>query len=129
MPSLILLVDDSKVVRQIVRTYLETHLEHVAIMEASDGLDAICHTRKDTPDVIVLDVSMPVMNGLEAAPVLHGIAPHALIILFTLHKDVVSEKQARAAGIGAVVSKTDQIDVLVDYILNLTDICAAPHLA
>jgi CheY-like chemotaxis protein len=75
--------------------------------------------------VIVLDMSMPVMNGLEAAPVLHDMAPLTPIILFTLHKDFVSEKHANAVGIRAVVSKMDQIEVLVDHILNLTPIVRA----
>jgi CheY-like chemotaxis protein len=128
MPKSILIVDDNHTVRQLVRTYLESQLEQVACMEASDGMDAIEHVKRNKPDVIVLDVSMPVMNGLDAAPVLHDIAPQTPIILFTLHKDVVSEKRAKAVGIRAVVSKSDRIEVLVDHILHLTPIVrAAAH--
>jgi CheY-like chemotaxis protein len=125
MPKSILIVDDSQVVRQLVRTYLESRLEQVSFTEANDGLDAIEHVSRLKPDVIVLDMSMPVMNGLEAAPVLHDMAPLTPIILFTLHKDFVSEKHANAVGIRAVVSKMDQIEVLVDHILNLTPIVRA----
>jgi DNA-binding NarL/FixJ family response regulator len=91
-----------------------------------DGLDAIEHFRKIKPEVIVLDASIPAMNGPDAAPVLHDMAPQAPIILFTLHKDVVSGKHATAVGIRAVVSKMDQLEVLVDQILRLTHMIRAP---
>lgn len=126
MPKNILIVDDSKVVRQLIRSYLESQLDHVACAEASDGKDAIEHARQVRPDVIVLDLSMPVMNGLDAAPVLHQIVPQTPIILFTLHKDVVSEKHASDVGICAVVSKMDQIEVLLKHILDLTHISRSP---
>jgi CheY-like chemotaxis protein len=126
MQRLILIVDDSESVRHLVRSYLESRLDQVACSEATDGQDAIDHVRSAKPDVIVLDMSMPIMNGLDAAPVLHGMAPQAPIILFTLHKDVVSEKQATAVGIRAVVSKMDEIEVLLKHILNLTPIVRTP---
>jgi CheY-like chemotaxis protein len=126
MPKTILIADDSQVVRQMVRSHLESRLEQVVCAEATDGLDAIEYVRKVKPELIVLDVSMPVMNGLDAAPILHGIVPEVPIILFTSHKDVVPEKRAKAAGICAVVSKIDQIEVLVDQILTLSQFVRAP---
>ena len=126
MPKTILIAEDSRVVRQVVRSYLESCLEQVVCAEASDGSDAIEYVRKAKPDLIVLDVSMPVMNGLDAAPILHEIAPQVPIILFTSHKDAVSEKRAKAAGIRAVVSKIDQIDVLVDQILRVSPFIRVP---
>jgi len=125
MPKLILIVDDSQVVRRLVRACLESKLEQVTCTEATDGLEAIEHVKKVKPDLIVLDASMPVMNGMAAAPVLHNIVPQAPIILFTLHKDILSEKNAMDLGIRAVVSKMDQIEVLVDQISNLTPIARA----
>jgi CheY-like chemotaxis protein len=126
MPKTILIADDSQVVRQIVRAHLESRLDQVVCAEATDGLDAIECVRRVKPELIVLDVSMPIMNGLDAAPILHGIVPDVPIILFTLHKDVVPEKRAKAAGICAVVSKIDQIEVLVDQILNLSTFVRVP---
>ncbi|HWF13517.1 MAG TPA: response regulator [Candidatus Acidoferrales bacterium] len=122
MPRSILIVDDSQAVRHLVRSYLESQLDQVACTEAVNGRDAIERVRNAKPDVIVLDVSMPIMNGLAAAPFLHDMAPLAPIILFTLHKDVVSEKQAVAVGIRAVVSKMDEVEVLLKSILKLTAI-------
>jgi CheY-like chemotaxis protein len=120
VPKTILIADDSRVVRHVVRSCLESCLEQVVCAEAIDGSDAIEYVRRERPDLIVLDASMPVMNGLDAAPILHDIAPQVPIILFTLHKDVVPEKRAKAVGICAVVSKIDQIEVLIDQILILS---------
>jgi two-component system nitrate/nitrite response regulator NarL len=118
MPKRIFIVDDSKIVRQLVRTYVETRLAQVDCAEAVNGLDAIQHVSEVKPDLIVLDLSMPIMNGLETAAILHDMLPGVPIILFTLHKDVVSEKRAQAVGIRAVISKMDQIDILLEEIAN-----------
>ncbi len=114
----IFVVDDSKLVRHFVRSFLETHLEYIFCTEALDGIDAIRLARTTKPDLIVLDFSMPSMNGIEAAAILHSMFPKVPIILFTLHKDIVSRKGAEAVGIRAVVSKMDQVDVLLNEVLN-----------
>ena len=59
---------------------------------------------------------MPLMSGLEAGAILHDMLPKVPIILFTMHKEIVSEKRAQAFGIRTVVSKMDHIDVLLDEI-------------
>jgi CheY-like chemotaxis protein len=118
MTKRILVVDDSKIVRQFVRTRLETWSQQIVCAEAVDGLDAVRLASEIQPDVIVIDFCMPRMNGVEAAAILHGMLPSVPIILYTLHKEIVSEKRAQAAGIRAVVSKMDQIDVLLGEIQN-----------
>jgi len=122
VPKRIFIVDDSQTVRKLVRTCLETRLEYIVCAEATDGVDAIQRAREVEPDLILLDFSMPVMNGLEAAKVLHDMLPRVPIILFTLHKDTVPEKRAQAVGIRAVVSKTDQFDVLLGEVLNFVGV-------
>ena len=82
MPKRIFIVDDSKIVRQLVRTYLETRLEHVVCAEATDGLDAIHRAREVEPDLIVLDLSMPLMSGLEAGAILHDMLPRVPYSLY-----------------------------------------------
>jgi CheY-like chemotaxis protein len=118
MPKRILIVDDSKIVRQFVRTRVESRSEQLVCAEAVDGLDGIRVAGEINPDVIVIDLCMPKMDGLQAAAVMHGMLPRVPIILYTLHKEIVSEKRAQAAGIRAVVSKMDQIDVLLGKIQN-----------
>jgi len=83
-----------------------------------DCLDAAQIARELAPDVIVLGLSMPQMNGLEAAAVLRSMLLRVPIVLFTLHQDTVSEKRAQAVGIRAVVSNSDRIEVLPELILN-----------
>src|SRR4029077_8982267 len=114
----ILIADDSKIVRQFVRTRVETRSDQLICAEAVDGLDAIRVAEEIKPDVIVIDLCMPKMDGLQAAAVMHGMLPRVPIILYTLHKEIVSEKRAQAAGIRAVVSKMDEIDVLLRKIQN-----------
>jgi CheY-like chemotaxis protein len=121
----IFIVDDSKIVRQLVRNHLESRLEQIVCVEAADGMEAIQRVGEAEPDLIVLDLSMPIMNGLEAAAILHDKLPKVPIILFTLHKDIVSEKRAQAVGVRAVVSKMDQIDVLLEAVLNFVGVRAA----
>jgi CheY-like chemotaxis protein len=125
MPKRIFIVDDSKPVRKLVCTYLESRLEYVVCAEATDGQDAIRRAREVAPDLIVLDLSMPLMNGLEAGAILHDMLPKVPIILFTMHKGIVSEERAQAFGIRKVVSKMDPFDVLLDEILKYVGVVKA----
>jgi CheY-like chemotaxis protein len=125
MPKRIFIVDDSKIIRKSVRSQLESRLQHITCAEATDGVDAIQRVNEVQPDLVVLDLCMPELNGLETAAALHDVLPKLPIILYTLHKDIVSEKRVEAFGICAVVSKTDQIEVLVDAILKHVDIARA----
>jgi two-component system chemotaxis response regulator CheY len=81
--------------------------------EAENGIEAIKKAALFQPDLITLDLSMPVMNGLEAAPELKRLLPHTRIILFTQFGHAMQEAQVRAMGIDALVSKSDSIDLLV----------------
>lgn len=125
MQKKIFIVDDSKIVRQLVRTFLENRMQFVVCSEAVDGLDAVDHAKEVKPDLIILDLSMPRLNGLEAAAVLHDMLPKVPIILYTLHEAIVPVKRFRSAGIRAVVSKTDPIEVLLDQVLNYVSVARA----
>jgi DNA-binding NarL/FixJ family response regulator len=125
MPKRIFIVDDSKNVRNLVRTYLENRLEYIDCAEATDGLDAIHRAREVAPDLIVIDLSMPLMSGLEAGAILHDMLPKVPIILFTMHKEIVSVEHAQAFGIRTVVSKMDHFDVLLDEIQKYVGVAKA----
>jgi CheY-like chemotaxis protein len=125
MPKRIFIVDDSKIIRKSVRSQLESRLQHITCAEATDGVDAIQHVNEVQPDLVVLDLCMPELNGLETAAALHDVLPNLPIILYTSHKDIISEKRVQAFGICAVVSKTDQIEVLVEEILKHVDVARA----
>jgi two-component system response regulator NreC len=87
--------------------------------EAEDGLDAIEKARILNPDLIVLDLSMPRMNGLTAAPRLRALLPDIPIILFTMHKGVIDAPTASQAGITAVVDKSEDVIGLVEEVQKL----------
>ena len=103
----VLLVDDSATIRQAVRPLFDSHPNFDVVGEAEHGGDAVEKAPRLQPDLIILDLSMPVMNGLEAAPLLLKILPDVWLILFTAHDVPDVQRLSRAAGIHAVVKKTN----------------------
>jgi DNA-binding NarL/FixJ family response regulator len=101
----VLLVDDNSAVRSLVRQLFELEPDFEISGEAENGRDAVEKAEKLKPDLIILDLIMPVMTGLDAAPVLRKLLPDTRIILFTVQEGSELEQLARAAGIHAVVSK------------------------
>ena len=95
--------------------------------EAGDGIDAIAKAGELRPSVIILDLSMPRMNGLEAARVLRSMMNDVVIILFTSFADMVPSSDATAAGINAVVSKDDFVG-LIRYVQGLLPATFVPDL-
>jgi DNA-binding NarL/FixJ family response regulator len=119
MPKNILIVDDSPEIRKLVRLYFhrETHFQICG--EAVDGLDAIEKASELHPDLIILDESMPRMDGLHAARILHSTNRDVPIILFTMHADTISSSEACAAGVALVVSKMRGMSVLAEQVDSL----------
>lgn len=79
----ILLVDDNPVVRNIIRRVLEKDADLTVCGEAGDGAAALEKAEALRPEIVVLDLSMPVMNGLEVAPKIRTLLPYSCLILFT----------------------------------------------
>lgn len=109
----VLLVDDNAVVRFFVRQLFESQPEFEISGEAENGSDAVEKAEKLKPALIILDLIMPVMNGLDAAPLLKKLLPDTMIILFTQQEGSEVERLAQAAGIDAVVSKSQAASELV----------------
>lgn len=101
----IFVVDDNPVVRSMVRQLFQSETNCEIAGEAENGRDAIAKAAFVKPDLIVLDLTMPVMSGLDAAPFLRKVLPETRLILFTVHSGPEVERLAFAAGIEAVVSK------------------------
>jgi DNA-binding NarL/FixJ family response regulator len=101
----ILIVDDSEVVRAATQHFLESDADFQVCGQAVDGLDALEKAHSLSPDLIILDLAMPRLDGLHAARALRDRKVLAPIILFTMHADAVPIQDALAAGVSAVVSK------------------------
>jgi len=100
----VLIVDDHEVVRRGVRSLLESHCEVCG--EAVDGQDAIEKARQLRPDVVVMDISMPSLNGLEATPLIRGILPDCEILILSQHESAQMVRQAFKAGARGYVVKS-----------------------
>ena len=108
----IVLADDSLIVRRSLRRSLE-QAGWTVCGEATNGREAIEEAKKLRPQVVILDLSMPEMNGLEAARKLKQLMPDIYLILFTMHGDVFQSNEAASAGISAVFSKSAPITAVI----------------
>jgi DNA-binding NarL/FixJ family response regulator len=118
VPKSVLIVDDNAGIRKAMRTFFKAQPELEVCGEAINGRDAIDKARLLHPDLIILDFSMPVMNGLEAAYVLQRILPGVPLVMYTFHKSLIASSAA-SAGISAVVAKEEGIGTLVSEALTL----------
>src|SRR6202011_2926662 len=107
----ILVIDDGDSVRNIIRIFLERDGFEVC-GEAADGVEAIEQAKKLKPDLIVLDLAMPRMNGAEAASILSKTMPDVPIVLLTLYQNVLGSALASAVGVKAIIDKPEEINTL-----------------
>jgi DNA-binding NarL/FixJ family response regulator len=119
MPKSVLVVDDDAIVRQMLCCVLALESDFGVCGEAENGLDAIEKARALRPDVILMDLSMPVMNGIEATRALKTLMPAVSVIIFSDYTDVFSEEEVLSAGITGLVSKSEHRSVLIDRIRAL----------
>ena len=110
----VLIVDDYAAIRTAIRARFSTCAELKVCGEAVDGMDAIDKARELKPDLILLDMSMPRMNGIEAASVLKGLLPEVRIIAFTMYSEALRDSLAASVGTDAVLAKPDGIGRLID---------------
>jgi PAS domain S-box-containing protein len=102
----VLVVDDHEVVRRGVRSLISRDSRYEICGEAADGQDAIEKARELKPDLIVMDISMPRLNGLEAAPLLRAILPQSEILILSQHDSPEMVRQAVKAGARGYVVKS-----------------------
>ena len=112
MSHTILIADDSPLIREALCEFFEQDDFNVC-GEAENGKEAVNRARELHPDLILLDLSMPVMNGLEATRVLRRLMPEVPVIMYSAYADSSTEKAARSAGVCALVSKSENISVLL----------------
>jgi CheY-like chemotaxis protein len=119
MPTRILIVDDDAVVRRVLRKLLEKP-EATAFSEAGDGQEGVKIFREWRPDLAIVDMNMPKLNGLEAASEMSALSPETPIVLFTIHYTPQLTAIAQEHGIREVVSKHEFARILqiVDRLLE-----------
>jgi len=124
MPLRILIVDDSPSVRTALRNSLERGIGWCVCGEAENGEDAIQKVQDLDPDIVILDLQMPVMNGLEAGREITRFAPEIPLLMLTMHRSDELVRLAQATGIKKVVAKSSGMPHLIAAIQELISSCA-----
>jgi DNA-binding NarL/FixJ family response regulator len=110
----ILVVDDADFVRVLIREIIAQHDDDWTIVsEARDGYEAVKLARDEQPDVVLLDVSMPIMDGMEALPRIRRAAPNAVIVVLTGFPARVGRESALGVGADAYLEKDELVTQLV----------------
>jgi DNA-binding NarL/FixJ family response regulator len=121
LPKNILIVDDSTVVRNTFRQTLEAEAGWSVCGEAVDGRDGIEKAQQYKPDLIVLDLAMPVMDGLQAARELTRLLPGVPLMMFTSYDSPQLQREALSVGVRKVVSKSASTGALISSIHALLE--------
>ena len=119
MAKTVLIVDDNTYIRQGLCQVFKRETDFRVCGEAENGKEAIAKAMELRPDLIVLDLSMPIMNGLDAARELKPLMPTVPLIMYSLFGDAFAEQQARLIGISELVSKSQPATVLVSKARSL----------
>jgi DNA-binding NarL/FixJ family response regulator len=112
----ILIADDHPMIRRAVRSTLEDYAHFEVCGEAVDGAEAVEEAKKLKPDVVVLNVTMPVMNGFEAARKIKEDVPQSAIVILSSNADQRFVEEAKKLGVRAYVAKTKAGEALVKAI-------------
>ena len=121
MASRLLIADDNATVRRMLRALLETHEGWLVCGEAENGLEAVAKARELRPDVIILDLAMPAMDGLRAAREISAALPGVPILIHTLHNAPGVELEAKKSGARRIINKTESADELLKAIEEALD--------
>ena len=118
-PRTILIADDSARVRAILRRALERETTFRICGEASDGVEAVAKAKELTPDLILLDVRMARLTGLEVAGILRQAQPNIRILMVTMYADEISQSLISLFRVDAVFSKADGMTKLIARVETL----------
>lgn len=121
MAKRILIADDSSIVRRILSMFLETRKNIEVCGEAANGTEAIEKAKLLNPDLVLLDLAMPEMNGAEVASILKKTMPDVKIIMFSMYSENIGRSLTSTIGVDMVLSKPDGMISLmkaVDEVLS-----------
>jgi DNA-binding NarL/FixJ family response regulator len=122
----VLIVDHHEQIRRLVRAFLLREFGFQVCGEAVDGYEAIMKAQLLKPDLIVLEVAIPRLNGVEAAPKLRKLLPKTPIILFTLHASLLEGCDTSEIGVDAVVAKENGMSALGESVHTLFHLAHRP---
>ncbi len=105
----VLVVDDNAVVREALRMLLENERDINVVGEAENGAEAIDLARELRPEIIIMDVNMPVMNGVDATRIIHAEAPQICIIGMSMYERTEQAATMRKAGAMRYVEKNEEL--------------------
>ncbi|MCW8886263.1 MAG: response regulator transcription factor [Motiliproteus sp.] len=112
----ILLADDHGVVRQGYGSLLSAMFSPVIIVEAANGTEAALQYHREQPDIMILDINMPDINGIEVARQIIASQPQARILMFSMYEEVAMVQRAFEAGALGYISKTSAPEVMVEAV-------------
>ena len=116
----VVLADDTPEYRQLLRMILEQDGRFAVVGEAADGHEAVRVTGAQLPDAIVLDLAMPVMDGLQAIPLLLAISPATTIVVLSGFARGQLDREALALGASAYVEKGEAFSRIIATLLDVT---------
>jgi len=120
MATRILIADDNKIVRRAIRLILTANWPDVEVCaETADGRETVARAVALQPDLLILDLRMPELNGIEVASVLKKQLPTAKTVLFTMYSDHIGKSLAAAAGVNVVLPKVDGLSGFTKAIESL----------
>jgi CheY-like chemotaxis protein len=122
----VLIVDDEEELRVILSEQLRHH--GLEVLEASNGLEGLWHLKHENPDVIVLDLTMPRLGGLEALKRIHTFDPELRVIVLTGTEDPAQHQRARSLGASEVYTKPYDLEQLACTIARHDRAAAGPTL-
>jgi DNA-binding NarL/FixJ family response regulator len=114
----VLIVDDYAMIRSVLRSILETSEDLRVCGEAADGVEAIRKAAELRPDLVILDIAMPILNGIATASVLKKALPNTKVIFCTLYPETGSSF-ASSLGVDLVVSKADGAGRILEQVHSL----------
>ena len=129
MTAQILVVDDNEVVRGRISETLKAHEGWEVCAQVENGEQAVAKAKELNPDLIILDLAMPVMDGLKATREITRILPSVPIVIYTMHYAEWLELEAKKAGARGLVSKSDVtklINVVEDLLRKKSPVESAP---
>ena len=116
MRNTVLIADDNAFVRTALYELFEREPDFHVCAVAENGHEAIELACQLRPDLIVLDLAMPVMNGLDAARALRQMMPDVALIIYSASPNEISQQTAKSIGISGLVSKSDRVSVLINTV-------------